>query len=365
MHIQAAVTREKGGKFNIESLNLEAPRPDELLVRVVAVGVCHTDIVVRDQIYPVPQPVVLGHEGSGIVEQIGSNVTGFSVGDKVVMSYTSCGSCLSCINHAPTYCQLFFPLNFSGSRLDGSTSLSCDSGPVHSHFFGQSSFATHVVVPKGNVVKVNADIPLDVLAPFGCGIQTGAGAVINSLKVQAGDTLAVFGTGAVGLSAVMAANLLGVSRIIAVDRNVSRLHLATELGATHIINTSEANPVDVIKQITAIGVSHAIDTTALMPVIGQAFAALAPRGILGVIGACKPDDLLPIPVMDLLTSGKHIRGIVEGDSEPAVFLPKLFDFYAQGKFPVDKIVSFYEFSEINKAVHDSETGKSIKAVLRL
>lgn len=364
MHIQAAVTREKGGKFHMESLSLEAPREGELLVRLVAVGVCHTDIAMRDQIYPVPQPIVLGHEGAGIVEQVGRNVTGFSVGDKVVLSYTFCGHCPSCIHHIPNYCQLLFPLNFGGSRLDGSTSLSCDSGSVHSHFFGQSSFATHAVVPQGNAVKVSADADLYTLAPFGCGIQTGAGAVMNSLKVQAGDSLAVFGAGAVGLSAVMAARLVGASHIIAVDRNVSRLTLAKELGATHVVDANHENPVEMIKQITSMGVSHAIDTTALMSVIGQAFAALAPRGVVGVIGSSKPEDILPVPVVDLLTYGKRIQGIVEGDSEPAVFLPKLFDLYAQGRFPVDKIMKFYKFDEINQAVHDSEAGKCVKAVLK-
>ncbi|OYV33631.1 MAG: NAD(P)-dependent alcohol dehydrogenase [Rhodospirillales bacterium 20-64-7] len=364
MHIQAAVTRERGGKFHLETLRLEAPRAAELRIRIEAVGICHTDLAMRDQVFPVPQPIVLGHEGAGIVEQVGENVTGFAVGDKVVMSYRACGACPSCAAHAPSYCHAFFPLNFGGARADGSTALSCDSGPVHSHFFGQSSFATAVVAHHGNVVKVAPDADLAVLAPFGCGIQTGAGAVINALKLGLGDSLAVFGTGSVGLSAVMTAKVVGATRILAIDRNPARLSLAQELGATDAVNAERENPVDAIRQITGGGVAYAIDTTALIPVLSQALAALAPRGTLGLIGASRPDEVLPIPVIDLLTGGKHVRGIVEGDSEPAIFLPKLIELHRQGRFPADRMMRFYKFSQINEAVHDSETGACVKAVLR-
>ncbi len=364
MHIQAAVTREKGGEFHLETLSLEAPRTQELLVRITAVGICHTDIAMRDQVFPVPQPIVLGHEGAGIVEQVGTDVSGFAVGDKVVMSYRACGSCPSCNAHAPSYCHSFFPLNFLGARADGTTSLSCDSGAVHSHFFGQSSFASHVVTHHSNVVKVAADADLAVLAPFGCGIQTGAGAVMNALKIRSGESLAVFGTGSVGLSAVMAAHAVGATTIIAVDRNAARLELAKDLGATHTLNATGCDPVTAIQAITGAGVAYAIDTTALIPVISQALAGLAPRGTLGIIGASRPEEVLPVPVIDLLTSGKHIRGIVEGDSEPAIFLPTLIELHRQGRFPAEKMMRFYDFAQINEAVHDSETGGCVKAVLR-
>ena len=365
MHIQAAVTREKGGNFHPETLSLEGPRADELLIRITAVGVCHTDLAMRDQVFPVPQPIVLGHEGAGIVEQIGANVRGFEVGDKVVMSYRACGACPSCNAHAPSYCHAFFPLNFSGARSDGSTSLRCDEGPVHSHFFGQSSFASHVVAHHSNVVKMAADADLAVLAPFGCGIQTGAGAVMNALKIRPGESLAVFGAGSVGLAAVMAARVVGATTIIAVDRNPARLALARELGATHTVNVGETDSVPAIQAITGSGVMYAIDTTAVIAVLQQAFAALAPRGTLGVIGAPRPEDLLPVPVIDLLSSGKHLRGIVEGDSEPALFLPALAELHRQGRFPAEKMMRVYDFAQINEAVHDSETGACVKAVLRL
>lgn len=365
MHIQAAVTREKGGIFHLETLSLEAPRPDEVRVRITAVGICHTDLAMRDQVFPVPQPIVLGHEGAGIVEEVGAAVPGLKAGDKVVMSYRACGRCPSCTAHAPSYCHGFFPLNFAGSRADGSTALSCDSGPVHSHFFGQSSFASHVLAHYSNVVKVADDADLAVLAPFGCGIQTGAGAVINALKVPPGASLAVFGTGSVGLSAIMAAASVGATTIIAIDRNPARLALAQSLGATHVINAADEEPVATINAITGGGVGYAIDTTAIIAVLSQALAALAPRGTLGIIGASRPDEVLPVPVIDLLTSGKHVRGIVEGDAEPAVFLPTLIALHAQGRFPAEKMMRFYDFAEINQAVHDSENGVCVKAVLRL
>ena len=364
MHIQAAVTRAKGGAFHIETLSLEAPRADELLIRVTAVGVCHTDLAMRDQVFPVPQPVVLGHEGAGIVAQVGADVTGFAVGDKVVMSYRACGACPSCSAHAPSYCHAFFPLNFGAARADGSTSLRCEGEQVHSHFFGQSAFASHVVAHHSNVVKLAADADLAVLAPFGCGIQTGAGAVMNALKLRAGESLAVFGTGPVGLAAVMAAKTIGATTIIAVDRNAARLALAGELGATHMVNVSEAEAVPAIQAICGGGVAYAIDTTAAIPVLQQAFAALAPRGTLGVIGAPRPEDMLPVPLLDLLSSGKHIRGIVEGDSEPALFLPVLIELHRQGRFPAEKMMRFYDFAQINEAVQDAGTGACIKAVLR-
>lgn len=365
MQIQAAVTREKGGRFHLEMLTLEAPRPDELLVRITAVGVCHTDLAMRDQVFPVPQPIVLGHEGAGVIEQVGKAVSGFAVGDKVVMSYRACGACPSCAAHAPSYCYDFFPLNFAGSRADGSTSLSCDSGQVHSHFFGQSSFATHVVAHHSHVVKVSPDADLSILAPFGCGIQTGAGAVINALKVGVGESLAVFGAGSVGLSALMAAKLVGATTIIAIDLHPARLALATALGATHVINAGMENPVEAIKQITGHGTAYAIDTTARVPALSQALEALAPRGTLGLIGASRPEDLLPVPIIDMLTNGKHVRGIVEGDAEPSVFLPKLIKLHEQGRFPVEKMIRCYDFAQINEAVHDSETGVCVKAVLKL
>ncbi len=367
MIIQAATMRGRGASFTIEPLTLEAPRRDEVRVRIAAVGVCHTDIAMRDQVFPVPLPIVLGHEGAGYIEAVGADISDLQPGDAVLMSYRSCGACASCDAHAPSYCHQFFPLNFGGTRADGSTALRCEAvssaGPVHSHFFGQSAFATHVVAHRSNVVKVAAAAPLEILAPFGCGIQTGAGAVMNALKLRAGDSLAVFGTGSVGLSAVMAAKIVGATTIIAIDQRESRLALARELGATETIDAAHEDVVAGIRERTGSGVGYALDTTAAPTVIAQAVGALAPRGILGIVGASRPEEMMTLNIIDVMTNGKQIRGIVEGESEPARFLPILIELYQQGRFPVDKMISHYKFSEINQAVHDSETGACVKAVL--
>lgn len=363
MKIQAAVTRAKGAAFSLEPLTLEAPLRDEVRVRIAAVGVCHTDIAMRDQVFPVPLPIVLGHEGAGYVEAVGADITDLAPGDAVLMSFRSCGACPSCNAHAPSYCHRFFPLNFGGARADGTTALTCDEGAVHSHFFGQSAFATHVVAHRSNVVKVARDAKLEILAPFGCGIQTGAGAVMNALKLRAGDSLAVFGTGSVGLSAIMAARVVGATTIIAVDRNPARLALAGELGATATIDATTTDPVARIGELTGAGVAFALDTTAVPSVLTQAVAALAPRGTLGIIGASRPDETVTLNIIDIMTNGKHIRGIVEGDSEPAQFLPTLIALHAQGRFPVEKMMRFYDFAALDQAVHDSETGACVKAVI--
>ena len=239
MKIEAAVARAKFAPLNFEDLELEQPRHDEVRVRLVATGICHTDIAIRDQtIVPMPQPIVLGHEGSGIVEAVGGSVTKVKAGDRVTLSGDSCGNCPSCQASLPSYCHEFFQRNFGGGRRDGTTPLSIGGEKVHT-FMGQGSFATHVVCHDRNVIAVGRDAPLELLGPLGCGVITGAGAVINSLKVGVGKSIAVFGTGSVGLSGIMAAKLVGAGKIIAIDLRDDRLKLAGELGATHIINPSK------------------------------------------------------------------------------------------------------------------------------
>lgn len=241
MQIQAAVLHAPQSALSIETLTLEAPREDEIRVRLVASGVCHTDISMMGRPFPVQKPIVLGHEGAGIVESVGRSVTKVKPGDRVVMSYNFCGECPSCHDHATSYCHDFAGTNFVGLRKDGSTALSIGSQEVRHNFFGQSSFATHCLCTEKNVVKVPdavSETSFEMMGPLGCGIQTGAGAIINVLKPQLGQSLVVFGTGAVGLAAVMAARAIGVGTLIAVDKVPQRLQLAKELGATHTINVS-------------------------------------------------------------------------------------------------------------------------------
>jgi aryl-alcohol dehydrogenase len=363
---QAAVVRNKGGLFALEQVTIGPLRPDEILVRIVATGMCHTDMVARDQVYPVPQPIVLGHEGAGIVVAVGTGVEKVAPEDHVVLTFLSCGHCRACLEGAPASCENFNELNFSGHRHDGSHALRDHEGhDLNDRFFGQSSFAGFAISNVRNAVKVRTDAPLELLGPLGCGIQTGAGAVINALKVGAGASFAAFGGGAVGLSAVMAAAVTGATTIFAIDVVPSRLELAKTLGATHVINSREQDPVEAIRKVTGTGVDFSLDSTGRPEVTRSAVDALRPRGLCGVIGAYKPGANLAIDANDLMQSCKRIRGIVEGDSVPDIFIPHLVDLFMQGRFPFDRLVTFYDFDEINSAAADSEKGGTIKPIVRI
>ena len=365
MKIEAAVTRAPAAPMSLETLDLAEPRDDEILVRLVATGVCHTDMAMRDQAFPVPQPIVLGHEGAGVVVKAGRFVAEVAPGDHVVMSYNSCGHCPSCRDDQATYCHDFFGRNFSGVRPDGTSALSKGDERIHGNFFGQSSFATYALCHPRNIVKVRKDAPLELLGPLACGVQTGAGAVVNALKVGVGDSLVVFGAGSVGLSAVMAAKVVGATTIVAVDLNAKRLNLALELGATHVVDGADPDVVGKVKAATGGGANFSFETTALPAVVRKAVDCLAPRGTCGIVGAAPIGTEASIDLMDLMPNGKTLRGIVEGDATPQVFIPKLIELYLQGRFPFDRLVTFYPFEAINDAIHDSESGAAVKPILRM
>jgi aryl-alcohol dehydrogenase len=306
---------------------------------------------------------VLGHEGAGIVERIGAAVTKVAPGDHVIMTADSCGHCPTCQDGLPTYCYEFFEHNFSGSRPDGTSPLSKNGEKVHT-FQHQSSFASHSLARERNVVKVDREAPLELLGPLGCGVITGAGGIINSMQVGAGKSVAVFGVGAVGLSAVMAAKLVGAGKIIAIDRVDSRLALARALGATHTIHVEHDSPPDAIKAITGVGVDYTFETTASMKVLRQAIDVLAPRGMCGFVGGAPKGAEVTIDVEHVMTGGRTIRGIIEGDANPDVFLPKLIELHRLGRFPIDRLATFYRFEDINVAIDDALAGKVVKPILR-
>jgi aryl-alcohol dehydrogenase len=362
--VVAAVATAKGEPFRIEQLQLDEPREDEVLVRIVGTGVCHTDLICRDQWYPVPLPAVLGHEGSGIVERVGSRVRKVKPGDHVVLSFVACGSCRACIQGAPAYCATLYDLNFSGFRPDGSTALHGAGGPIHGHFFGQSSFASHALAFERNVVKVPDDAPLELLGPLGCGIQTGAGAVLNTLHPRAGTSIVVFGVGSVGMAALMAARVAGCTTIIGVDLKPGRLALARELGATHTIDPTTADSVEAIRDITGGGADFSLETTASPTVFRQAVDCLAQRGVCGLIGAAALGTEVSLD-MNTVLFGRTVRGVIEGDSVPDIFIPQLVELLRQGRFPLDRLVTEYQLSEINEAAEASLSGAAVKPVLRV
>ncbi|WP_051203112.1 NAD(P)-dependent alcohol dehydrogenase [Desulfovibrio aminophilus] len=348
--ILAAVVRGAGRPFSFERLTLEAPRPDEVLVRLAACGVCHTDIGFWEA--GGDGPVVLGHEGAGVVEAVGAEVRGLTPGDHVVLTIMSCGRCPACLDERPTACENFWEANFGFSRLDGSNAL---SGGVRGHFFGQSSFATHALASVRNAVVVPRDLPLELLAPLGCGFQTGAGTVLNSLAVRPGQSLLVLGTGSVGLAAVMAGRLAGADPILAVDRVPSRLALALELGATHAL---ESGP-GLGKRIRAIAgkLDHAVDSTGVAAFMRLAGDLLRPGGSAALLSGAEGPGELP--------DGRRVFGVIQGDAVPWRFIPQLVDHFRAGRFPLDRLVTTLPFRDLDRAVAESLNGTIIKPVLEI
>ena len=365
MQIRAAVVHERSGPFVIDTVELCAPRPDELIVRVVASGMCQTDLHGRDGYYASPYPGVYGHEGAGVVEAVGSAVRAIAPGDHVVMSFPWCGTCDNCQRHMHSYCMHAFGLKMNGTRADGSTLLSKNGAPVYSAFFQQSSFGTFALTQERYAVKVRNDAPLELLGPLACSGQTGAGAVLNVLKPSPGDGFAVFGAGAVGLSAVMAAKIAGCDPIIAVDVHQHRLALARELGATHAIDHGlRSDVVAEVRAITGKGVRYAIDTSALPAVFREAIESLMPGGTCVLLGSARKGSEVSFE-MPFLQEGRVVRGVIQGDSFPKEFIPRLVDLVMDGKFPIEKMIKFYDFADINLAAKESSAGIAIKPVLRM
>lgn len=363
--VKAAVVFETGGDFRIEQLELNDPRDDEVLVRIVGTGICHTDLGARDGHLPIPPPPsVFGHEGAGVVEKVGARVTKVKPGDHVVLAWDYCGTCSACKAGRVLYCLNFFLHNFHGARPDESITLRKGDQLIHGSFFNQSSFADFALASERNVIKVQEDVPLEVLAPLGCGVMTGAGAVINSLQARPGSSIAVFGVGPVGMSAVLAAVVCGCTTIIAVDVNADRLKMARELGATHTVNASEVNPVETIRDITGGGAEFSLECVGNPKVLRQAVDVLPRLGVCGLIGVVPPGTEVALD-MDLLMNGRTVKGILGGDAIPELFIPRLIELYRQGRFPFDRLITYYPFDDINKAVEDMEKGRVIKPVLRM
>jgi aryl-alcohol dehydrogenase len=352
--IRAAVLREKGGPLEIEFLEMEGPRDNEILVRIVATGICRTDIDIIDEWDSTEMPVVLGHEGAGVVIKAGKNVKSVSPGDHVILSYQSCGRCPQCRHGRPWECRYLYEANFGFKRRDGSNALQRNG--VRGHFFGQSSFATHSLATERNIVKIPRELPLDILSPLGCGIQTGAGTVMNTLDVPRGASIAVFGTGSVGMSAIMTARIAGASPIIGVDINPRRLDLALELGANHVINNRQEDIASHISGITGSGVDYVLEITGNPEMLHTAVDLLNPGGTVAIFTSESGPGPLP--------KGRKIISVVEGSAVPQVFIPKLIKLYQAGLFPFDRIEKFYNFADINKAIADARRGDTIKPVLR-
>ena len=359
--MQAAVLRAPDAPYRLEDVTLGDLGTDEILVRIVGAGMCHTDMLPRDTAGGLAGivPVILGHEGSGVVDSVGSGVRAVSPGDHVILSFDYCGHCEPCRQAAPAYCLEFEVRNFTGRRSDGSASAhDADGNAVGNRWFAQSSFAQYAVATESTVVVVDDTLPLEQLGPLGCGIQTGAGAVLNEMKLAPGQTIAVFGAGAVGLSAVMAAKVAGAGEIVVIDLYQSRLDLALELGATKIVDGGADDVVAAVRG-DGPGVDFSFETTAVTPVIAAAVGVLARRGQAVFVGA-GPGTLNIAPWQ---FAGKRLTYVFEGSAVPQLFLPRLIELWRQGRFPFEKLIRTYPLEEINQAEADSVSGASIKPVL--
>ncbi|GGZ10218.1 NAD(P)-dependent alcohol dehydrogenase [Novosphingobium colocasiae] len=364
MQITAAVAREPKQDFSLEQLELDEPQAGEVLVRIEAVGVCHSDIAARNQSLPVQMPVVLGHEGAGVVERVGPGVTKVKPGDKVVLTVGYCGQCTNCTRGDVAYCENGMAINYSGRRADGSPTLCCGGEPVSGHFFAQSSFASYAIALEQNTVKVHDGADLALAAPLGCGVQTGAGAVLRSLAAKPGRAIAVFGAGSVGLSAVMGAVVAGCDPIIVVEPVAARRALALEVGATQAIDPAAGDIAEAIRAIVARGVDYVVETTAVDAVVSAALASLAGHGEMAFLGVPKnPEATFSTNLLGFLASGVTLKAVIEGDTDPDTFIPELLAHVEAGRMPLGKLVRTYPFDQINQAIDDQLSGLVVKPVL--
>ena len=317
------ILKEVGQPFVLATVQLSELRPDEALVEIHATGICHTDLSCQDGTLPVSFPAILGHEGAGVVLETGSDIKHVKPGDKVLLSLNHCQKCQNCRAEHPHYCAESMPRNFSGRRLDGTATISLSGGgedsnkDVFSSFFGQSSFGRHAVVAASSMIKVPPETDLALFAPLGCGVSTGVGSILNTLNVQAGDSVAIFGVGSVGLSAVMGAKLRNASTIIAVDLSDDRLEAAKKLGATHLLNAGRDNVVERVKESTSsIGVSYAVDCTGVASVIGRMMDCLKVRGRAAQVGIGPAESTAPINIFNHIVRGQEFSGCAGGDTFP-------------------------------------------------
>jgi aryl-alcohol dehydrogenase len=367
MRASAAVFEKLHTPLTVAEVDVDSPGPGEALVRIVAAGVCHTDALAMEGDMPFPAPGVLGHEGAGIVAAVGPGVTNVAEGDKVVIGWPWCGTCRNCLEGQPRYCLQLGALVIAGGRADGSTSLRrLDGSALHSHFFGQSSFASYSVCAASALVPVPSDAPIEILGPLACGIGTGAGAVLNVLRPFTGSSIVVYGAGAVGLSAVMAARLTGATTIVAVDRLASRLALARELGATETIDVSDAgtDPVAAVQEICGGPADFAMDCAGNVAVLRQAADSVGMRGTVALIGGAPAGASFSLDHMSTLW-GKRVVGILGGEGRSASLIGALIALNRQGRFRYDRLITEFPLERVNEAMEASHAGDVIKPVLRM
>ena len=365
MKSKAAVLFEINKPFEICEVDVEDPQAGEVRIEMAAGGVCHSDLHVMTGHMNAPIPAILGHEGAGIVADVGAGVTTVKPGDHVIPIWRlSCGECEWCTGGRPALCNAGTEIRWSGRLQDGTSRFSY-KGQEIKHFAGVSSFSNYTVVPQGSVLKIPDDILLERAALLGCGVITGVGAAVNGAGVKPGRTVAVFGTGGVGINVVQGAALAGAEKVIAVDLFESRLARAEEFGATHVINAKDGDPVEQIRDLTdGRGVDYAFEVVGLAETMRQAFDSLAKRGVAMVVGITPNTAEVTIPSLPLAYEERVLTGSLYGSAAPKVEIPRLIDLYRAGTLKLDELLTCtYPLEEINEAYDALQKGETLRSVV--
>lgn len=365
MKSRAAVLFESGQPFEVCEVDVQAPQAGEVLVEIVAAGVCHTDYSIRTGQLAAPLPAILGHEGAGIVRDVGKGVTSVKPGDHVIPLWRlSCGDCEYCNASRPALCAAGTDIRASGRLQDGTSRFSYEGKEIK-HFAGVSSFSNFTVIPEGAVLKIPQDLPLELAALLGCAVITGIGAVMNAAQVGPGSKVAVFGAGGVGVNVVQGAAMAGADMIIAVDRYDSRLEQAREFGATHCINAADGDTVALIRELTGgRGVDYAFEAAGLAVTLEQAYASLAKRGVALAVGIPPNAAEIKISAAMLVYEERSLAGSLYGSAAPKQDIPEMIRLYRDGDLKLDELLTrSYPIEEINEAYAAMESGETLRSVV--
>ena len=349
----------------IDDVELSGPGQGEVLVEVMAAGLCHSDLSVIDGSRQRPMPMIIGHEASGIVRDVGPGVNALKTGDPVVFSYVPmCGHCLPCSEGRPALCEEGLKANVSGTLLSGQRHFQWHDGSPINHHLGVSSYSQFTVAAQESLIALDSDIPLPVAALFGCAVMTGVGAVVNTARVSPGQSVAIFGLGGVGMSAVMGARAAGAYPIIAVYLLESKLALARQFGATHVVNSATTDAVEVVRDISRGGVLFAFESVGNEKVLTQAYLATRRGGTTVTIGLPHPSKQFTIPAVTLVTEERTIKGSYMGSAVPRRDVPRYIEMYRAGLLPVDKLLSrTIALEDINTSFDALAHGEVLRQVL--
>ena len=365
MKAKAAILFEVGQRLDIREVEVEAPRSGEVLIKMAVGGVCHSDLHAMTGHLVASLPAILGHEGSGVVAQVGPGVTSLKPGDHVIPIWRlSCGTCEYCSGARPALCPAGTQIRMTGRLLDGTTRFKLDGKEIK-HFAGVSSFSEYSVIPAGAVLKIPDDFPLDKAALLGCAVITGVGAVFNAARVSPGSSVAVFGSGGVGINVIQGAAIAGAEKIIAVDLLSNKLEFAKRFGATHTINAKETKPVEAIRALTGgRGVDYSFEVIGLPETIRQAYDSLSKRGMAVVVGVAPMTTEVSVPIMTLVYEERILTGSIYGSSRPWIDIPMLINLYRAGKLKLDELLTRrYPFAQINEAYAALERGEVLRSIV--